>query len=128
VNNMEGKNRFITARKSERGFTLIETLVAIALLLGVLIPAILFLGKATMSRSAGDLITAESLAVETMEKTTAFRLFRNSETLVETDRKKWRVVRVINKNDGLVEIRVRVYRLRARDPIVEFKTLRIEDD
>jgi Tfp pilus assembly protein PilV len=115
-------------RRHEAGFTLVETIIAISILMAVLIPAILFLGKAVMRQTASDAITAVNLAQEEMERTIALRTFRNRESSVLSGRKQWRVVRTADAAGGLVEIRVAVYRPNRPDPIVELKTLRTAGD
>ena len=110
---------------SEKGYTLVETLVASAILMGVLIPATLFLGKITISRTGQDLIVATQLAQEEMERTITFELYTNDNRTVQLDQKTWTLVREIDKKQGLVMIQVKVYRVSKIKAIVELKTLRV---
>ena len=112
---------------SERGYTLIETLVASAILLGVLIPASLFLGRFTAQRRARDLVVAYQLAGAELERTAAHRLFKNDEWFFSQDNKEWRIVRWVESRRGLVFIRVQVFRQNGDRVLVEMKTLRGED-
>jgi D-lyxose ketol-isomerase len=112
----------------DAGFTLVETTVAIAILLGVLVPAILFFGRATMRQTGLDLIVATNLAQEEMEKTIAFRIYKSGESIIKFNHKTWRIVRAIEHKTGLIEIRIGVFRLRKTDPVVELKTMRTSDN
>ena len=53
---------FIKKIFSETGYTLVETMVAGAILLGVLIPAVMILAHVMMSQYSKDKITANNLA------------------------------------------------------------------
>jgi len=106
----------------QRGYTVVETLVASAILMGVLIPSLLFLGRATASQANRDRVVASQLAVEEMERTIAFSLHEYEERVVQLNRKTWRVVRLIDNQMGLVEIRVQVSKPTRNHPIIEMKT------
>jgi type II secretory pathway pseudopilin PulG len=111
--------------KDPRGYTLVETLVASAILLSVLIPATLILGKLTLGQYHQDLIAATQLAGEEMERTVAEARYQNEEKQVTLGKKSWRVVRDVQEQSGLLEIRIRVFKLRQAKPLVEIKTLRM---
>lgn len=111
--------------RTESGYTLIETLVASAVLLGVLVPATLFLGKITTGRKGRDLIIASQLAESEMERTTAHRNYENSEHQIRLDNRDWRVVRETEEDQGLVEIRIHVFKAKKPEPVLTLKTLRL---
>ncbi|MGH7600506.1 MAG: type IV pilus modification PilV family protein [bacterium] len=111
--------------KDARGHTLVETLVASAILLSVLIPATLILGRLTLGQQHHDLMVATQLAREEMERTIAAARYQDEEKLVALGKKSWRVVREVQEQSGLREIRIRVFKLRQAKPLVEIKTLRM---
>ena len=111
--------------RTEKGYTLVETLVASAVLLGVLVPAMFFLGKITTGRKGRDLIVASQLAESELEKTTAREVYENSEEQIRSDNRDWRIVREIKENQGLIEIRIRVFKSQNPEPIFTLKTLRL---
>ena len=109
----------------QRGYTLVEALVASAILLGALIPAILFFGKITVNQRAKDLIIASQLAEEKIEKTITFNQYNNDEKRLNLNNVTWRILQKIKNRSGLIEIRVRVFKKNQLTPLVELKTLRI---
>ena len=111
---------------NEGGYTLVETLVAIAILMGVLVPATLFLGKITSDQRSRDLIAASQLAKEEMEKTIAYQLYENNEKTVKLNNKNYHIIRSIKNQLGLIQIVVKITRRDREEPLVELKTLRIE--
>ncbi|MCI0693274.1 hypothetical protein L0337_14875 [candidate division KSB1 bacterium] len=111
--------------KDPHGHTLVETLVASAILLSVLIPATLILGKLTLSQQHHDLIVATQLAREEMERTVAEARYHDEEQQVALGKKHLRLVRDIQEQSGLLEIRICVFKLRQAKPLVEIKTLRV---
>jgi type II secretory pathway pseudopilin PulG len=111
--------------ESENGYTLVETLVASAILLGVLIPATLFFGRVASDRRAQDLILAFQMAGEEMERTAAFEIYEDEEWIIKLNNRSWRIHREIDTHMGLIEIRVKVSRNNQVRPLVELKTLRV---
>jgi hypothetical protein len=112
-------------QRYEKGYTLVETLVASAVLLAVLVPATLFLGKITTGRKGRDLIIASQLAESVMEKTTAREVYENSEEHIRLDNRDWQIVREIEENQGLIKIRIRVFKSKNTEPVFTLKTLRL---
>ncbi len=111
---------------NEKGYTLVETLVAIGILMGVLVPATLFLGKITANQRNRDLIVASQLAREEMEKIIAYQLYENNERTIKLNNKNYQITRSIENQSGLVHIVVKVTRRDREKPLVELKTLRID--
>jgi hypothetical protein len=110
-----------------RGYTLVETLVAGAILLGVLAPASLILGELALSQYHHDLIVATQLARDEMERAILDTRYQSDEKLVEFGNKSWRLVREAHDRFGLIEIRIAVFRPRRAKPLVEIKTLRLSN-
>jgi Tfp pilus assembly protein PilV len=126
---LRGKKHIRTGGRKGRifgqaGYTLVETLVAGALFLGVLVPATLFLSRSAMNRSALDLSRASFLAQEEMENTLASKRYQDEEKEIPVGRQAWRIQRETGENDGLVELRVSVFKPGKTDPLVVFRTLR----
>jgi prepilin-type N-terminal cleavage/methylation domain-containing protein len=111
--------------RTESGYTLVEMLVASAVLLGVLVPATLFLGKITTGRKGRDLIIASQLAESEMERTTSHELYENSEKQIRLDNRNWRIIRNIEEDQGLVDIRIHVFKAKKPKPVFTLKTLRL---
>ncbi len=107
------------------GYTLVETLVASAILLSVLIPATLILGRLTLGQYHRDLIVATQLAREEMERTVAEARYQDEEKQMTLDKKSWRLVRDVQEQSSLLEIRIRVFKRWQAKPLVEIKTLRM---
>jgi hypothetical protein len=120
-------NIFNKRLRSSNGYTVVETLIASAVLMSVLVPATLFLGKITMNRMGRDLIVASQLAQEEMEKTTTFKLYTDDVKELRLDKKNWLIKREIEEWLGLIKINVQVFRDKKPDPVVELKTLRISE-
>ena len=112
-------------RRAESGYTLVETLVASAVLFGVLVPATLFLSKVTTGRKGRDLIIASQLAESEMERTTTHEVYENSEKQIRLDNRDWQIIREIQENQGLIEIRIKVFKAKRTEPVFTLKTLRL---
>lgn len=107
------------------GYTLVETLVAGAILLGVLIPAALFLGKITLSQHSRDRLVATQLAREEMEKTLIAADFNDEEKPMDFGKRRWRLTRTVENQSGLLVIRVKVFLPNRAQPLMELTTLRV---
>jgi|GEM_PF-1499421 len=115
----------LRALVSEKGYTLVETMVANAILLGVLIPAVVFFGKITINQHSQDLIVASNLATQEMEKTIGFQIYENGTHMVKLNNKVWHVEREVSHDMGLLAIRIRVFKQQMPKPLAELRTLRI---
>lgn len=109
----------------EAGYTLVEVLVALAILVAVLIPAIQFTAKLMNNSYARDLILATRLAQNEIERMISERDFFQGETQIRLNHKIWRVKRIFENNHGLILIRIQVYKKNANVPFIELKTLRL---
>ncbi len=122
---------------SERGYTVAESAVALALLLTVLVPAVGTLTYLVTQKRTEHRMEALVFARHEMEQTLAAERF---EPAVRQDGA-WRTVRDIDSQDGLVVITLSVYRaprgdatgesaggegVRARAPLVVLRTARQE--
>jgi prepilin-type N-terminal cleavage/methylation domain-containing protein len=97
------KSNFDTS--TERGYTLIETVIAMALFLSVLIPLIGTMGTMMFDRKAVIAAKALMLAQSEMSSTIAHQDFIDA---VKTSDAGFVLVRKIERYNSLVEIRVSV--------------------
>ncbi|MCA9733967.1 MAG: hypothetical protein H6696_14365 [Deferribacteres bacterium] len=110
--------------KDEKGYTIVESIVANALFLAVLIPALMLLGKFTLYNSGEEKIVAQELAKAKVE----LLLQQNTiDAAVEQryhGKIKWLLKTEVTDRNGLQEITVSVYRTKQGKQLAEFKTLR----
>jgi hypothetical protein len=126
------RQRLLAGVKSSGGYTLVETLVASAIFLGVLLPASLVLAKLAMSRYNHEVMVATQLAKDEMEKTILGESYHDEAKEIVFDKTRWKLVRAVHERFGLIEICVSVFRhrfdrltaSRETKPLVELKTLR----
>lgn len=109
---------------SDDGYTLVETIVALALLVSVLVPTGAILTKTMLSRRSADLIAASQLARMTMERTIINGNYSNESQEVILNKKTWYVSREVRNEMGLVTLQVRVFRKNQVNPVLTLKTLR----
>ena len=104
------------------GYTLIETIVALALLVTVLVPLGGMLGLTVAGRRVEERIRALQLAERAMERTLARKAYQDATRWME--KRRWRIERAIDRQADVVEIRVSVYRKDRTVPLVELRTAR----
>lgn len=118
-------NRIIA---EESGFSLVETLVALAILLAVLVPAAMFLGVAGNNALARDKITSFNLAKNAMEQ--ALIAEKDSSYVDLKDSKWWVQTTVTPESENLYSVKVAVFKedtLKAPNVTLETKRLWYED-
>lgn len=118
--------KFIGDRES--GHTIVEVLVALAILSIALVPTVQFMAKVFSNASARDLCVATQLARREIENVISEQDFTHDETWVRLNQKLLRVEKNFKNYDDLVTIRVRVFKKNATKPLVELKTLRLNND
>lgn len=92
------------------GYTLLEVLVATTILGVVVIPLVVLLGSLLVKYSTSDLLMATNLARKEMESTLQNREFNNFEEEVKLNNIYWKVEKKLTENNGLLDIKVNVYR------------------
>lgn len=112
----------------QSGFTIVEVLVAGALLAGVLIPSLLFFGRVTARRENRDRITAMSIAVSEMERMTASEDYHDNETIIYQAGREWKVTESTDDWLGLIELEVRVSYSKREKSLAVLKTMRLDSD
>ncbi len=93
--------------KSEEGYTLVEALIAMAILLAVLVPSTMFLttiGNNTLSK---DKIIAHNLARNTMEQVLVMESDSSKVMLVDNN---WWVKQEVTRNQDLYQIKIEVFK------------------
>ncbi len=110
-------------RDSEVGSTLVETMVALALLLTVLVPIIGFMATISINQQARVKVQALNYAQYTMESTLLNRAW--SDTLIHPA-EGWEVQRVVETDGSLVLIRVDVFQKNKPEPVLHLSTTRLE--
>lgn len=108
--------------KDENGSTLVETLVAMAILVSVLLPTSLFLGYIAANPLNEEKIIALGLAQTEMEKIIASEKYENHEKTVDD---RWIVTNTIIEQEDLVQIEISVYRKKRIEPVVTLTTERL---
>ena len=116
--------KFQKKLKEQDGYTLVETLVAGALLVGVLIPALLFLGRITARQTDRDRLIAMQLAREAIEKTTAFSIYSDNDETFVLQQRTWQILREVRISNDLAEVVVTVNRLPLKRTMARLKTLK----
>lgn len=113
--------------KNEDGYTLVETLIAFAILVAVLIPLGQFIARVMYNDHSRDLIISQQLAAQEMERAIALNDFQNNEIIRDINNKKWRVLKSAIRMDRLVELHVFVLKKGKKKLLAELKTLRFVD-
>lgn len=112
----------LSTLKNETGSTLIETLVAMAILVSVLLPVSMFLGYAGNSPRNEEEIVALGLAQAEMEKTLSEEKYTEDEKIVG---ERWIVKKSVISELNLMQIEVSVYRNNKAEPLITLTTERL---
>lgn len=113
----------LRAAQEESGYTLVEVVVATALLLIVLVPVAgtaVYLLKAQQNE---PYVHALVLGQQAMEATLHERAYQDASFVLEEGR--WRVERTVQRRGRQVTIRVRVFRRGRPGPLTELMTIRL---
>ena len=104
------------------GHTLLETVVALALLVAVLVPAGAALGLLAARPGAGEKAEALQVAERALERTLADQRFQAQTWSVGEGR--WQVERRVEAEGEVLMVHVLVYRRSQEEPRVELQTAR----
>lgn len=108
---------------SEEGYSLVESLVAMAILLSVLVPSAMFLTYIGNNTFAKDKITSFNYARNQMETILATQ---NDSSFTKRLDSNWWVKRTITREENLREIRVEVFKKDTlSDPMITLQTARL---
>lgn len=109
--------------QDEDGSTLVETLVAMAILVSVLLPTSLFLGYIASNPLNKDKVTALGIAQSEMEQVLANKDYANNEEVIKGN---WIIDRRISEEENLVLIRISIYRKDKPEPVITLNTERLQ--
>ncbi|TVR17229.1 MAG: hypothetical protein EA391_05470 [Balneolaceae bacterium] len=122
--NLRSKARFnlFSKCRSENGATLVETLVALAILMSVLVPLIGLMAILAGNHPAREKVRALNYAQLTLERS----IFQQAwtDTTFNPD-PGWRITRTVTRDSVLVEIRVDVFRREDLTSIMHLSTVRL---
>ncbi len=97
--------------RDERGFTLVEVLVAAALFLGVFMTLATLFAQATTGFTGTRLITASTLAQSAMEEAINARFQESIRRTERSNQVLWEIDRTVERvSDRLIDVRVTVTR------------------
>ena len=109
-------------QQKEDGYSLVETLVAMAILLAVLIPSVMFLTYIGNNHLVRDKVESYQIARNEMEQIIAIE----NDTSVINKRGKWLIKRTITNTNELHYIAIEVFKRDTLNaPIIRFETARI---
>jgi len=112
----------LSVLKKEGGATLVETLVAMAILVSVLLPTSLFLGYVAFTPHNKEKIVALSIAQSEMETLLAEKKYLSDKKVVND---RWVIENRIESSGNFIQLKVSVYRKNKPKPIVILKTERL---
>jgi type II secretory pathway pseudopilin PulG len=107
----------------EAGATLVETLVALAILMTVLIPVIGFMAVLAGNHQAMEKVQALNYAQHSLESELLDQAWSDSLYLPD---ERWSIERSVETDSTLVFIRVEVFRRGKPDPLVKLSTARLD--
>ncbi len=114
--------------KSETGHTVVEMLVALAILTIALVPTVQFMARVMSNAGARDLVVATQLARDEMERVISERDFMPDEKRIRVNQQLWQLATSIEVYAGLVQIYIKVYKKNSSKPMVELQTSRLLHD
>jgi prepilin-type N-terminal cleavage/methylation domain-containing protein len=114
--------KYISLIINEKGYTILEVMIASAIFAVVLIPMVALLGNVLIKYSTSDLITATNLAREEMEKTLHDRAFKDMQKSVQMGNVNYKIIKKVENKDDLLLIRVEVFRAKDNKALASIYT------
>lgn len=111
--------------KNQNGYTLIEVLVSLIILLIVIIPLTQVIGYIFSDTKNIDKINAVYLAEAEMERCVVTKEYYDKESKIAIYNREYLVSRDIEENEGLIRITVEVRNKSKNKRLVKFETLRL---
>ena len=109
------------------GHTVVEILVALAILSVAVVPITRLAAKILSSSASRDLIVAGQLARAEIETAILSQDFVAEDKWIKMNQKSWHIEHDFRINGDLVTIRVRVYKKNAVHPLVVMETMRLRN-
>lgn len=107
---------------NQKGYTILEVMIASAVFAVVLIPMVALLGNVLIKYSTSDLITATNLAREEMERTLHDRAFEDLQKNVQMGNLSYKIIKEVENKDDLLLIRVEVFRAKDNKVLASIYT------
>lgn len=121
-------NRYVSKTVSSKyGFTLIEVVVAIAILFILIVPGSILLEYLITNMNNSQKIIAIELAQQEMERTLLYSLFESETEYLVKNGTRWQISRTIRIDGRLASIEISVFKEKnsdKKDPLVSLQTLR----
>ncbi|MEM7789344.1 MAG: hypothetical protein AAF594_16615 [Bacteroidota bacterium] len=114
--------RLAAALRDEDGYTLVETSVALALLVAVLVPTAL--AVVALTRTPVVRHRSEALAIARSHVEAALAADPDTLRTAEIEEGPWRIARLVEPVEGALGLQVEVYRLN-RGPLVTLEAARL---
>lgn len=106
----------------QKGYTLLEVMIATAVFAVVLIPMVALLGNVLIKYSTSDLITSANLAREEMERTLHDRAFEDGQKNVQMGNLSYKIIKKVENKDDLLLIQVEVFRTKDNKALASIYT------
>ena len=115
-------------KENNDGYTLVETVVALAILIAVIIPISQFMVRIIYTERTRDTIITAQLARQEIERNIANNHFKSYQCMELLNNKEWRIVQSVREINNLVYIDVQVFKNNETKPLAELKTIRLNYD
>jgi type II secretory pathway pseudopilin PulG len=112
---------------NNKGYTLVETVVALAILIAVLIPISQLCARFINSKHSRDKIVATQLAQSEMEKAITNLNCENNSKSITINNVTWKIDKNAIYQNELIELRIEVSKRGGSAPVVILKTLRLNN-
>ncbi len=119
--------RLLTRLREDSGHTMVEILVALAVLAIAVVPAAQLVTRIMLSGASRDLMIATRLAQAEIEAALLEPQSNAAAREVVLSGKRWQVRRIIATEEGLVRISAHVFKKNVRTPMVSLTTLRLAE-
>jgi prepilin-type N-terminal cleavage/methylation domain-containing protein len=116
------KKRLKILLTEQKGYTILEVMIASAVFAVVLIPMVALLGNVLIKYSTSDLITATNLAREEMERTLHDRAFEDGQKNVQMGNLSYKIIKEVENQDDLLLIRIEVFRAKDKKVLASIYT------
>jgi len=106
---------------TQRGFTLLEVIIVVAILSAVLIPVSIFFQEYITRSSSSDLLINHQLAKSRMEKVLVYRHYVDNDTTIVVDHKSFIVETTSVKTENMILITISAKRSKIDSKAVVLK-------
>lgn len=107
---------------TQKGYTILEVMIASAVFAVLLIPMVALLGNVLIKYSTSDLVTATSLAREEMERTLHDQTFEDRQKTIQMGSVSYKIIKKVENEANLLLIRVEVFRAKDNKVLASIYT------